>query len=248
MDINNKIPQALLDKLNKLKNLSEGAAAVGSLEEAANAAEKYMSLLLKHNLDEQTVADSILQKKIDMLRDDIDVSDYYAYRASDWVQKLTKVIAHHCMCVPVRVGDTTFAIVGEKVNVGVTFYLLEQIVSKVSIALQFSWTNYSGEENFKVFRRGFFSGAVYAIHKKLSEQEREIRKAEDNGLALMVVSKRKLAEEFMKQTFPSITTKTRRLLNNVSGVEGFTKGVEAGSNIDLNKGIEQTGKVRRRLE
>ena len=44
-------PESIIEKVQKLLRLQKGAEDIGSLEEAANAAEKVQTLLLKHNLE-----------------------------------------------------------------------------------------------------------------------------------------------------------------------------------------------------
>jgi hypothetical protein len=245
------IPQDLLNKLNKLKNLEDGARSVGSFEEAENAASKFQDLLLKYNLDADEVLSAGLQKKIDMLGESVELNQFYAYRASDWAYKLIKVVAHYSLCQIIITSSSSkkdkISIVGERQNVAMALYIMEQLVEKIKVAFKISYKEYKGPENEKLFRRGFLTGAVTAINLKLSIQERKAKEEEmkrgGNSLALMVVDKRKKAHDYLKELFPhSKTINTKKV--QLRSEDGFNKGVEAGRGIDINKGLTPTNNKR----
>ena len=244
---NQHIPEGLLDKLNKLKNLQEGAASVGSLAEAEVAAQKYMELLMKFNLTEEAVINHGVQAKLQMLCSEVDLKQYFAYTASDWADKLVRKVAYYCMCKAVGHCNNTISILGEKQNVATALYLIEQIVSKVHIAFKHAWRDYRGEENQKMFRRGFLIGAVESIAVKLSEQQEVMNKA-NTGMELMIVNKRELATKFMHQKFPNTVSARSRSGQGLSGIGGYQRGVEAGKGIGLNKGVQGGHPGSKRLE
>lgn len=103
-NLNQHLPPGLLDKLNKLKNLEEGAKSVGSMEEAANAAEKFQALLLKYNLDEETVLSEGVKAKVQMLCSEYDLDKIQSKTEAGWLKKLVLIIAKHCICKVVVKG------------------------------------------------------------------------------------------------------------------------------------------------
>lgn len=234
----------LLEKLNKLKNLEEGARSVGSLEEASTAANKYQELLLKHNLSEEEVIQHGLKEKISMLMEGLNLKNYFAYKASDWLKRLIKAVSKSMLCSYIITDEYEITIVGESNNVAATIYILEQLVAKIKIAFNSAWKAYTGAENQKKFRRGFLVGAADAIRAKLYEQEQELVVA-NKGLGLMVISKRDLADKYMREQFSVVTSKSRS--GNVGSTGGYSKGLEAGKNMSINKGITTSGAQARRL-
>lgn len=239
MDIKN-IPPDLLAKLNKLKALEEGARAVNSQEEAANAASKFQALLLKWNLDADEVMSASVQKKIEMLTDSFDASEYKYYKASDWIEKLTKGVAYYSMCRVITNRHTyKITLVGESQNVAAALYILEQLIAKVTAAYESAWKMYEGSETRGIFRRGFVNGAVVMIYAKLAKEEKAVATV-TTGMELMLVNKRQLVQDYLNERFPRLRTVKQRA-THIRSEDGYGEGVEAGRNIEVNKGVERGG-------
>lgn len=239
------IPKEVLAKLNKLKNLEEGARSVGSLAEAENAAAKFQDLLYKYNLDEEQVRNSTLAEKIQMGKEQVDLTDFYGYRAADWAYDLLRAVAKHSMCVTILTDKYKVHVLGEKHNVSLAIYFTEQLASKIEHAYRFAWTAYKGDEDNRTFRRGFLRGAVLAISTRLRVEEKRASDApENNGLAMVLVNKRQQAMDFLKQEYPDSTCR-KVTIGATGGRDGFGKGVEAGKAMGINKGIG--GADRKRL-
>lgn len=259
-NLNQHLPPGLLDKLNKLRNLEEGAKSVGSHEEAANAAAKYQDLLLKYNLDEQAVVSHGIQKKAQMLTAEFDLDLYQSKTESNWLNMLVNSVAHFCMCKTVktvsagerhRYDQGVITILGEKHNVATVFYLVEQLMSKIDIACKMSYKVYTGFESRNTFRRGFLIGAVQTIHVRFHEKEKEIlekskqgaefgKVAPNTNMGLMIVDKRALATRFMNDKFPNLI-KVKARAKSLTGNDGRREGIIAGSKMELNRGVESRG-------
>lgn len=238
----NEIPQDILNKLNKLKNLEEGARSVGSYNEAENAAARFQALLYKYNLDEEQVRNSHLEAKLQMQNEEIELSRFYGYRAANWAQDLLSAVAKHSMCVVIITGKWKCHVLGEKQNVNLAIYFTEQLASKIEHAFKFAWTAYNCEEDQKTFRRGFLRGAVMAISMRLRvEEKKATADPVNNGLALVLVNKRQEAMDFLKQQFPNSCSRTKSW-SPTGGADGFGKGKEAGGSMGLNKGLGSGGK------
>lgn len=242
MSINQEhIPEELLRKLSKLRNLAEGARAVGSLAEAENAAEKYQELLLKHNLDDQAVINHGVQEKIKMLHSQIDAG------TDKWMHKLIRDIAHHCMCRTVRDMNSRdgrlFHILGESVNVAVAMYMIEQLLDKITIAYKSAWMFYKGEEKRHMFKKSFYFGAVDAIAMRIVRQEVKLQ-LENKEMGLMLVGKRELATTFMEQKFPELKMSKARNTRG-SSLSGYEQGKAAGSRMDLDKSAANRANQKR---
>lgn len=243
MSIEN-IPKEVLDRLNKLKNLEEGARSVGSFAEAENAAARFQDLLLRYNLDEEAVRSQTIEAQIKMLNEEVDLSRFYGYRAANWAYDLLKAVSKHSMCEIIITDKWKVHVLGEKQNVSLAIYFSEQLASKIEHAYKFSWTAYNGEEDQKTFRRGFLRGAVMAISSRLRMEEKKAQAAPENkGLALVLVNKRQQASDFLAKEFPnSYISKSKRGMTG--GLDGFGKGVEAGGKMGLNKGLDQAQRKR----
>lgn len=265
-NINQHIPPELLDKLMKLKNLKEGAESVGSHAEAENAAAKFQQLLLKHNLDEQAVLSAGVEKKAQMLHSELDLDPLQAKTEAEWVKKLATAVAHFSMCKVVvhttyrhRYDQGKLSILGEKHNVATALFIIEQLISKIDIASKQAFKVYHGHEKRNTFRRGFLIGAVEAITVRLHKEEKEaieqqkqeqtssgVAATKNNNMGLMVIDKRALATRFMEDKFPNLQyTKNRQ--TNLSGRDGKEKGYEAGSKMDIHKGVSGKTNIKGNL-
>lgn len=237
----------ILEKLRKLKNLEDGANAVGSFEEAANAASKYQEMLLKHNLTEQQVTDHAVQDKIRMLEHIFDVEAFKLYQDAKWAAKLTSAVAHSYMCRVVNLrskGKFVKSILGEEQNVLAAVYTIEQLVAKIHICLQLALKrdfNKAVDGGRKgVWCRSFLMGAVDAIVTRMTKVEEEIAKP-NTEMGLMVISKRALATRFMMDKYTSL--RTSRASYYVNGnTSGYGYGHAAGSKLDINKGVGGAGR------
>jgi hypothetical protein len=245
-----QIPQHLVDKLNKLKNLEEGATAVGSMKEAANAAARFQELLLKYNLDEDEVLKSgSSAAKIQMLHERFDFTPFakaaYGGYNIAWVQKLASSVSKHCMCAVILSYDKKrLNILGEKNNVALAIYFIEQLIVKIHTAAHIAWRLHDGGENKYVYYRAFMMGCVDAIISKLYEEQEKIIR-ENTGMELMIVSKMDLARRFMKDKFSSISRVTIGK-GTVRG-SGYEDGKTAGASMGLNKGLSGAGSGQKQL-
>lgn len=245
MSITENVPPGLLDKLNKLKNLADGAAAVGSHEESANAAARFQELLLKYNLSEQQVSEHSIENKVKMVRDDFDLEEYRLINSTTWIRNLVRTLADHCMCrMIINYNGTKVHVLGEQYNVGMVFYFAEQLAAKINAAMTIAWSMYDGEENRGAYCRGFINGAVVAIRSKLyKERERMFKQTENKGMELMVISKEALAKQFCDQLFPpsSLVSSRGASLTNGKSNDGFSSGHKAGGGMNINKGLSPRG-------
>lgn len=225
------IPDELLDKLNKLKNMADGAAAIGSTEEASNAAAKFQALLLKHNLDEASVLEHGIKRKAQMLESEIESDE-------EWTRVLIVAVASHCMCANIKNrGTNKYKILGEKVNVAVCEYMIEQLYNKILAAAELTWFKDKKKMHIsqKNFKEGFYMGCVDEIATRLRTEEKKAVAA-NTEMGLMVINKKALAERFMLDKYPNVVARTYRVGTDNPN-EAYIKGREAGGRMELNKGL-----------
>jgi len=240
-----EIPKEVLSKLEKLKNLKEGATAVGSFAEAENAAAKYSEMLLKWNLTEDELIRQGIKGKAQMAHEPFDLDAVQAKTEAGWLARLIQVLAQSCMCIVITTKTHRHAydqgkitVVGEDHNVATVFYILEDLMGKIDAAWKIAWKEYTGFEKRNTFKRGFLRGAVDAIFHKLDRQKIAMTTAADphnSSMALMIKNKLELAMEHAYTVFPNLRSKTTRS-SSLSGRSGYGMGQEAGSRMDINKG------------
>lgn len=229
------IPEDLLNKLNKLRNLAEGAAAVSSAAESANAAGKYQELLLKYNLSDEQVTQAGIKAKIQMM-------DSVVVEEEVWMHYLMNAVIRSCMCQPLLdniQGKKVYHILGEKHNVAVAEYMIEQLVRKSLVAFEVEW--YQNRKWVKepkaVYRKSFLMGCGDAIIAKLHDQEKAMTAAKENtGMELMIINKRALATRFMHDKYPN-TQRVGSRINKGASRNGYESGKEAGRGINVDKGL-----------
>lgn len=201
------IDQKIIDKIQKLLNLAEGAEAVGSMAEAENAASKVQALLMQYNLDIETVKASKIQARAEFFDGYVNLSDKQDKRESFWVPKLFNAIARHnfCKCFPRQQG---VYIVGEKSQVELVLYIAEQMVAKVRIAEKYAWKIYDAKpegrwdikEKRGTYRRGFFEGACHGIDQRLARDKRAMEHT-FNPFAIMIVKKEKEVQDYWNEHY-----------------------------------------------
>lgn len=198
----NTLPEGLLEKMQKLLNLQEGAEAVGNLHEAEAAASRLHTLLMKHNLDMETVKSHTIAQKAKMSNQDVFTGEMADKREADWVTKLYSGVANANLC-KVFSSKGYVRIFGHADNVALVLYISEQLVAKVRIAEKYAWKEYTGNEKRGTYRRGFFEGAAYGIAARLREDMAAYKDpANNNPYAVMVVNKEKEVDEYLWELFP----------------------------------------------
>ena len=175
----------IIAKIQKLINLQEGAEAVGSYAEAENAAARVQDILMKYNLDLETVKGSTIRTRAEFFDGWIGLKDKAGKSESFWVPKLYTAIGNNNLCRVTTYTDGIM-ILGRKEQVDLVLYISEQMISKIRIAEKFAWKEYIGEEKRGTFRRGFFDGATVGINSRLSKD----MQPDSNPYAVMIISRK----------------------------------------------------------
>lgn len=249
MDLSN-IPPDLLQKLEKLLALKDGAESVGNTHEAEAAAGRVTALLMKHNLGLFEAQTEIMKRKILAQEEEFDLNDLQSKTEAEWVLKLFNVIATHNMCKCIhhikrrqKYDQGTVGIIGTKTNIEITYYVVDQLINKIKIAHRLAWKIYQtyGTEKANTFKRGFLVGAVAGIASKLAqvreevEQEIKLSGAQHaENMQLMVIANKDAIQKYTEEAYPDLRkTKGRKL----SGADGKRKGYESGSNMNIQQGM-----------
>lgn len=263
-----QLPEDLISKIQKLINLKEGAEAIGSLAEAENAATRLQQLLMKHNLDLETVRAHQINKKAEMFDQWVDLRDKADKRESFWVPKLYGAIARNNLCF-VNVSEHGVWIVGEKHNAAMVMYIAEQLIAKIRIIEKSAWKIYEAaplerawgqKEKRGTWRRGFYAGAAQGIDQKLKREAQEMQQ-ENNPFAVMIVNRAKTVNDYLEEKYwkpaeeraEAMTDKerkkaereTRKLMKRkgpreISSNDGYRSGYDTGLKINIDKGLNQS--------
>lgn len=220
--------KAILDRAQKLQALADRA---GTPEEAANAASKLQSMLLRHNLTMAQVAGNIQE---DFEKQDFSMS-HENRNHKGWKSTLYYGIAKANFCESVwNPRSSTMSIVGRKANIDMVHYLYGYLsLEIIRLAGQAS----RNQPNKAVYFRAFCIGAMSSVLKRMQAEKEEVRREASQNNALMIVEDRAVYAEF-KRHFPRTSKGSGPSVGSRSGLDA---GREAGRGIGIRSGIGQRG-------
>jgi hypothetical protein len=220
----------ILDRAAKLKNLADRA---GTPEEAAVAAIKLQELLLRYNLDMQSVTNTTAKE--DYLEEVFLIHENRNHKT--WAAGLYHNIAKALQCAAVqdyyRKGVTpNMTIVGRRHNIQVVNYLYAYLSGEIK-RLAMVATQKVAKRDKVTFHRAFCVGAACTVSNRVIEMYEEVRTESFGNNALMVVEDHKVKAR-IKELFP----KTHTARSTYTSPEGYREGKRAGKNIPLNRGVD----------
>lgn len=204
MDTNQLDPK-IIEKIQKLINLEEGARAIDSKAEAENAASRIQEMLMKYNLDREQVMASQIKSKLEFFDGWIDLTHLADKRESFWVSRLYYAIARNNLCKAYP-SNTSIWIIGEKHQVALVQYIAEQLLAKIRIAEKMEWKKYDADitnwqkEKRGTWRRGFYQGAAHGIDQRLERDGKEMEQTH-NPFAVMIINKKKMVDDYMDEKY-----------------------------------------------
>lgn len=241
-------PENILDKIQKLLDLKEGAIQIGSLEEAANAAEKARKLLLKYNLDMADV--SLHTRKDQMTIDKHHFGDTSPKKnEGEWILSLYHTLSKYNLCKVVintyhgrdyhgnrTQPMKTVVIIGTKTNVEVVRVLALRMEERIRTFERIAWAkDRHKHKNRKAYRRAYFLGAVSGIGGQLyNAQIRE--KRENSMVTSLVVQNDKDLNEAIKNLFGDLGKAPKK--KPLSNIEGYYKGMQDGRQMPTGESLK----------
>lgn len=231
MTTDNQKLDKIKSKLEKLLRLQEGAQKIGSLEEAANAATKIQTLLLKYNLE---MADISVKDDSgpNFTHDDLNLANLGRVKTSgSWMETLANVIAINNLCRAVF-AKPIIMIFGKSENIKVVNSLITSLVYRLKDMSKQSFKEYYGPEKRNTYFRGYLMGAVQGIAIKLKENKEEQQRLDAN-ITTLVVQTEKLVAQHMKDHFGDRLrpSRNRRMISQ----DGADKGFMDGKQMDINQ-------------
>jgi hypothetical protein len=255
------IPEGLLKKLRGLLKAEESWKSSGTEEDliqAANASAKIRAILLKHNLDMQSVKASDTQATEDQKinHQTFDPETLTKPHEGKWVRELSKVIARYNMCELLFINpkSDSFYLIGTGTNIQVVWYIIDQLSNRLRLMAKAAFKVYDGKEKRNTFIRGYYLGAVKGIQVQLAENAarekynatqatqsmlNQIQPTEDQSMALSIASMQvtimRKNTDYMHSTFSVGSSKSSAPKSKSIG--GRAQGYEAGKSININGGL-----------
>lgn len=235
----------VMRKISKLKALYEGAKAINSEGEAANAAMLMQKLLVKYNLTLEDVGREVGKEQNPVLHEH---TSGYTYKSIGgyWEQRLLYVICKWNFCRCYVWGGTykNLIIVGRKENVEIVKWLRDTLSERY---VEFSKQHY--KEYIKnlspwekpmskdKYQRSYLMGCAVGLDAKLTE-EHEREKKEDKDLSAkitaLVVRNDTALSSYVEEKWGA-AKKGRSYRENYD--EARRKGYKDGKETQLNKPI-----------
>lgn len=226
-------------KIQKLLALQESAEKIGSLAEAANAAEKVQVLLMKYNLSLHEIGPK--QEKSSISHMKYSMEDIgYNLKHGTWVLTLMQgvVTLNLCQMVTHTVNGKphAFSILGEPLNIELSKFLYDQLFNKLKAMEPREWAAYQGYDLRGKFRRGFYMGAAMALAGRMREIARKMKDGQMEGVdgnacTALVLQSEKQVTLYMNTIFTNLRSGKARKANGSDGVGiGYAKGKEMSIN------------------
>ena len=236
------IPDNILKRIQKLLSLAEGAKQIGSMAEAANAAQKAQDLLLEYNLSHDEVLNASTKEERVVGQQKVDYEGMIQGKEGDWVRDLYFVIGKNNLCKIILIQNKwtkqkLICIIGESHNVEIVKYFVEYLVPQIRQLARQSWSKYYGEDKRGAYIRGFLLGCVKGIDDQLSGHIKAMAAQNEKINALVRVSDLNI-QKYVAANFGRLGTVKSA---SRSAQDGIKDGREAGRNISLHKGVNGGG-------
>jgi hypothetical protein len=167
----------ILERLRKLTEFKDGVEKMGSLEEAANAAEKIQALILKYNLSEEEIP----SERQFVIETSISITDAYSWDKKQglWILDLAGTLCREYLCrlilthIHFPKQDIVLRIIGRPDNVE---FVKAATINLINQIRQFERVHYHSQQYIKRNKhyRDFGIGAAMGIGAKLREKREEI--------------------------------------------------------------------------
>lgn len=242
--------EKIIDKIRKLQALKDGAEKVGSIEEAANAAEKVQRLLLKHNLSMADLGRYTVEVNTPQMTTVSAMGEFnWQKREGMWLFTLASVVGDFYLCKIVLsqgVNDVMIRYIGREDNTLTAIAAMKNLVSQIKYLEKIAYKKVSFEKRGS-FRRAFYQGAVIGLNQAIRVIQEERKKQEnievEPGVNLPMVMVDKLVkqtreenEKFALDKFGSLRNGRKTTVKRSS--MGLGMGYREGLNLRPNTSIE----------
>lgn len=229
-----KVPESILNKIQKLKALSENAKDINSLSEAEAATLAMNKLLTKYNLSLMDIRDGdgksvgIGVKRSEL----IPVRNPYGRL---WKERLLMTICRYNYCRMIGQGSRVF-LLGTEFNMMIVIDLFNTLQSvylhSARIALEALKPRLRGGQNTKKYKQkwitSFLSGCSIGLSVKLEESK-------EKSSTALVICHESAIDKYVSDNLNVYSKPAKQVKKNDSA---YTKGFYKGLATDLNKSLK----------
>lgn len=223
--------QDIFDKAHKLKNLADRA---GTPEEAAVAATKLQELLLRHNIEMQSLDDTT--PKDEYIQEDFLINENRNHKTWAFNLYFNIAQAHQCEALVEHYKKGSIPkmlIVGRRHNIQIVNYLYDYLSSEIKRLADTASTRTILQGERASYKRAFCVGAGIVVSKRVRTMFEKIKTESFQNNAIMVVEDFKVKAKF-KELYPH---QRKGAKTSITSYNGLLAGKKAGESISLNRGI-----------
>lgn len=243
---NNQDLDKVLKKLRKLQNLYEGAKAINSEGEAANAAFLIQKLLTEYNLTMDQIG---VEPEEDPILQEFTSGFTYKSIGGEWEMRLLYVLCKHnfCRCFVYGRSVKQLLLIGKKENLEIVKWLRSMLSERY---VQFSKEKYKEYlESVPLYvkpmskdkyQRGYLMGCAAGLDSKLTaESERDKKQDEEfsTKVTALVVRNNAALDEYVAEKFGKTGSRKGSRINSA---QAYNSGYEDGKNTEIYKPIAQS--------
>ena len=237
---NNQDLDKVLKKLRKLQNLYEGAKAINSEGEAANAAFLIQKLLTEYNLTMDQIG---VEPEEDPILQEFTSGFTYKSIGGEWEMRLLYVLCKHnfCRCFVYGRSVKQLLLIGKK-------EWLRSMLSERYV--QFSKEKYKEylasvplcvkPMSKDKYQRGYLMGCAAGLDSKLTaESERDKKQDEEfsTKVTALVIGNNAALDEYVAEKFGKTGSRKGSCINSA---QAYNSGYEDGKNTEIYKPIAQS--------
>ncbi len=243
---NNQDLDKVLKKLRKLQNLYEGAKAINSEGEAANAAFLIQKLLTEYNLTMDQIG---VEPEEDPILQEFTSGFTYKSIGGEWEMRLLYVLCKHnfCRCFVYGRSVKQLLLIGKKENLEIVKWLRSMLSERY---VQFSKEKYKEylasvppyvkPMSKDKYQRGYLMGCAAGLDSKLTaESERDKKQDEEfsTKVTALVIRNNAALDEYVAEKFGKTGSRKGSRINSA---QAYNSGYEDGKNTEIYKPIAQS--------
>jgi hypothetical protein len=226
---------SIFNKLRKLINLRDNAAAIGNEGEAQAAASRITYILMEYNMLEKDIPE---EEKLDNPIIEVTIPYKSEYCSGSWYSCLIATVSHYNMCkslissikVNNRMHRDAFILIGRKNNLEIVQYLISFLSNKFYYIAVKNYKNSDLAITRAKYLKSFLSGCISGLILKYKELEKST-----DLHALIISSSTEIEDSLNKYSIQKGKDSKESIDYSI-----FRNGIEAGKNIQINKGVKSS--------
>ncbi|MEL3904427.1 MAG: DUF2786 domain-containing protein [Treponemataceae bacterium] len=228
-----EVPESIINKIRKLKQLSEGAAKINSMAESESAALAVNRLLTKYNLSLLDI-ESIQEEKTCVQIHTSELISVQNPYGRLWKERLLMTLCRYNYCRMIASSYKVF-IIGTELNTSVVIDLFNSLQSVYLYNAKINYENgkalMRGGQLTEKFRKKHITSFLLGCSVGLSVKLNEIQSKECTSL---IVIHHKMIDKYASENFK---LKKKALKNTKVRTSAFSTGYKFGLNTELQKTI-----------